>query len=125
MNTNNLKKYAPQARRDFMAAVSQRLNQLGIATDSKGKLTINTPVISGSVMQIEGLSFDAGLARAREKLVQRAESVGFEALVKQMAYTWFNRLSAIRHMELHGYLEHNLRGLSSGEGWTGPFTPSG
>ena len=111
MNTTNLKKYAPQARRDFMAAVSQRLNQFGIHAD-KHQLTISTPIISGSVMQIEGLSFDAGLARAREKLVQRAESLGFEQLVEQMAYTWFNRLSAIRFMELHGYFDHNLRVLS-------------
>jgi type II restriction/modification system DNA methylase subunit YeeA len=115
MNTNNLKKYAPQARRDFMAAVSKRLNQFGIASDGKGKLTVSTPVISGSVMQIEGLSFDAGLARAREKLVQRAESLGFVQLVEQMAYTWFNRLSAIRFMELHDYLDHNLRVLSHPE----------
>ncbi|MGJ0514253.1 MAG: BREX-1 system adenine-specific DNA-methyltransferase PglX [Methylomicrobium sp.] len=115
MNTNNLKKYAPQARRDFMAAVSQRLNQFGIAQDDKGKLTVSTPVISGSVMQIEGMSFDAGLARAREKLVQRAKQMGFEQLVEQMAYTWFNRLSAIRFMELHGYLDHNLRVLSHPE----------
>ncbi|WAR44626.1 BREX-1 system adenine-specific DNA-methyltransferase PglX [Methylomonas rapida] len=115
MNTNNLKKYAPQARRDFMAAVSHRLNQFGIHADGKGKLTISTPVVSGSVMQIEGLSFDAGLVRAREKLVLRAEQMGFEALVEQMAYTWFNRLSAIRFMELHGYLDHNLRVLSHPE----------
>jgi type II restriction/modification system DNA methylase subunit YeeA len=115
MNTNNLKKYAPQARRDFMAAVSQRLNQLGLATESKGKLTVSTPVISGSVMQIEGLSFDVNLARARDKLAQRAERMGFEQLVEQMAYTWFNRLSAIRFMELHGYLDHNLRVLSHPE----------
>ena len=111
MNTTNLKKYAPQARRDFIAAISQRLNQFGIHADQH-QLTISTPIISGSVMQIEGLSFDAGLARAREKLVQRAESQGFEALVEQVAYTWFNRLSAIRFMELHGYFDHNLRVLS-------------
>ena len=115
MNTTNLKKYAPQARREFMAAVSQRLNQFGIATDSKGKLIISTPVISGSVMQIGGMNFDAGLKRAREKLAQRAEQMGFEPLVEQMAYTWFNRLSAIRFMELHGYLDHNLRVLSHPE----------
>ena len=112
MNTTHLKKYAPQARRDFMAAVSQRLNQFGIHADNKGTLTVSTPVISGSVMQIEGLSFDAGIARAREKLVQRAEQMGFEPLVEQMAYTWFNRLSAIRFMELHRYLDHSLRVLS-------------
>lgn len=62
MNTNNLKKYAPKARREFMEAVAKRLNQFGIQIDSKGKLIISTPVISGSVMQIDGYYFDAGLA---------------------------------------------------------------
>lgn len=118
MNTNNIKKYAPQARREFIEAIAKRLNQFGIHADSKGTLTVSTPVISGSVMQIEGYSFDAGLERARNRLVRRAESVGFNQLAEQMAYTWFNRLCAIRFMELHGYLDHGLRVLSSrGEGF--------
>ncbi len=117
MNTNNIKKYAPQARREFIEAVSKRLNQFGIYTDSKGKsLTISEPSFSGSVMQIDSNSFDAGLLSARKRLVIRAEQLGFDPLVEQVAYTWFNRLCAIRFMELKSdYLEHGLRVLSHPE----------
>lgn len=111
MNTNNIKKYAPQARREFIEAVGKRLNQFGVY--NKGEtLTISEPAFSGSVMQIDSNSFDAGLAQARKRLTMRAEQLGFDALVEHVAYTWFNRLCAIRFMELHGYLDHGLRVLS-------------
>ncbi|MBY7327595.1 BREX-1 system adenine-specific DNA-methyltransferase PglX, partial [Escherichia coli] len=51
----------------------------------------------------------------RERLVKRAREQGFEVLVEHCAYTWFNRLCAIRYMELHGYLEHGFRMLSHPE----------
>jgi type II restriction/modification system DNA methylase subunit YeeA len=112
MNTNHIKRYAPQARQDFISAVGKRLNQFGI--DYKNKtLSITEPVISGSIMQIGGNSFDVALAPARKRLVQRAEQLGFEQLVEQVAYTWFNRFCALRFMELKpDYLEHGFRVLS-------------
>ena len=112
MNTSNLKKYAPRARREFMDAVTRRLNLFGISADKKGHLQISEPVISGSVMQIDGNSFDSQLARPRNRLVERCETLGLQQLVEQVAYTWFNRLCAIRFMELHDYLGHGLRVLS-------------
>lgn len=112
MNTNNIKKYAPQARREFIEAIGKRLNQFGIYVDRK-TLRISEPTFSGSVMQIDGNSFDAGLDKARKRLVIRAEKLGFDPLVEHVAYTWFNRLCAIRFMELKtDYLEHGLRVLS-------------
>ena len=36
--------------------------------------------------------------------------------MEAMAYTWFNRLIAIRYMELHDYLDHGYRVLSHPEG---------
>lgn len=51
----------------------------------------------------------------RERLVKRAREQGFEVLVEHCAYTWFNRLCAIRYMELHGYLDHGFRMLSHPE----------
>ena len=115
MNTNNIKKYAPIARRDFIEAVGKRLNQFGVY--NKGNtLTISEPTVSGSVLQIDGNAFDAGLAPARKRLVLRAEQLGFEALVEQVAYTWFTRLCALRFMELKpDYLEHGFRVLSHPE----------
>jgi type II restriction/modification system DNA methylase subunit YeeA len=115
MNTNNIKKYAPIARRDFIEAVGKRLNQFGVYNKGNA-LTISKPTVSGSVMQIDGNAFDAGLAPARKRLVLRAEQLGFDALVEQVAYTWFNRLCAIRFMELKpDYLEHGFRVLSHPE----------
>ena len=115
MNTAKIKAYAPAARRDFIAAVTQRLNLLGIRADKQGKLQVEPAAVTGSVLQIGGQTFDAKLARARERLVARAQNVGMTALVEQMAYTWFNRLCAIRFMELQGYLEHGFRVLSHPE----------
>lgn len=112
MNTNNIKKYAPQARREFMAAVAKRLNQLGIDANKKGELQLADATVTGSVMQISGNSFAASLAPLRSKLVTQAEQQGFAVLVEHMAYTWFNRLCAIRYMELKDYLGHGLRVLS-------------
>jgi type II restriction/modification system DNA methylase subunit YeeA len=115
MNTNNIKKYAPQARREFIEAIGKRLNQFGIYADGK-TLRISDQSFSGSVMQIDGNSFDAGLDKARKRLVIRAEKLGFAPLVEHVAYTWFNRLCAIRFMELKtDYLEHGLRVLSHPE----------
>ena len=112
MNTNNIKKYAPIARRDFIEAVGKRLNQFGVYSNGN-TLTVSEPIFSGSVMQIDGNSFDAVLASARKRLVLRAEQLGFDALVELVAYTWFNRLCAIRFMELKtDYLEHGFRVLS-------------
>lgn len=112
MNTNNIKKYAPQARREFIEAVTKRLNYLGIHTDNKGQLKISEAQVAGDVMQIDGNSFSARLEQPRRKLVERAQQQGFAQLAEQTAYTWFNRLCAIRYMELHGYLEHGFRVLS-------------
>lgn len=115
MNTNNIKKYAPQARREFIEAIGKRLNQFGIYVDGK-TLRISEPTFSGSMMQIDGNSFDAGLDKARKRLEIRADKLGFASLVEHVAYTWFNRLCAIRFMELKtDYLEHGLRVLSHPE----------
>jgi len=115
MNTNKIKKYAPQARREFIEAIGKRLNQFGVYVDGK-VLKISEPIFSGSVMQIDGNSFDVGLSQARKRLVIRAEKLGFAPLVEHVAYTWFNRLCAIRFMELKtDYLEHGLRVLSHPE----------
>jgi len=95
-----------------MAAVAKRLNQFGIYADKAGEVTISEPQISGSVMQIDGNSFDATLSASRNNLAKKAKQQGFNQFVEHTAYTWFNRFCAIRYMELHDYLEHGLRVLS-------------
>ncbi|EKO3696285.1 BREX-1 system adenine-specific DNA-methyltransferase PglX [Vibrio metschnikovii] len=108
MNTAKLKKYAPQARREFISAVSKQLNQLGIYSDKQ----ISDVNEQGSVLSIEGKAFPIGIKTARERLVRKVKTFGYAQLIEQVAYTWFNRLCAIRYMEIHDYLGHGFRVLS-------------
>ncbi|WP_429091350.1 BREX-1 system adenine-specific DNA-methyltransferase PglX [Aeromonas rivipollensis] len=110
MNTNNLKKVAPRARTAFIAAIKARAAEFGIT--AKGHVEYQ---LSGEVMQVAGFTHPASIAPALKRLQQRLEHEGFENLMEQMAYTWFNRFCAIRFMELksdEGYLEHGVRLLS-------------
>lgn len=115
MNTNNIKKYAPQARNDFRDAVIQKLTTLGIAADKKGNLQIAEAETIDETVRYGQFDYPLSTLPRRERLVKRAREQGFEVLVEHCAYTWFNRLCAIRYMELHGYLEHGFRMLSHPE----------
>ena len=60
------------------------------------------------------------MAKPRKRLEERIRHDGFEQVMEEMAYTWFNRFAAIRYMELHGYLDHGYRVLSHPEGQDQP-----
>lgn len=110
MNTNNLKKVAPRARTAFIAAIKARAAEFGITAKGHAEYQL-----SGEVLQVAGFTHPAHIAPALKRLQQRLEHEGFENLMEQMAYTWFNRFCAIRFMELkseEGYLEHGVRLLS-------------
>lgn len=112
MNTSNIKKYAPVARKQFRNAVIQKLTTLGIEVDKKGNLQISQATDLGDSVRYGQFTLEISLTARRERLVKRAEKQGYEVLVEHIAYTWFNRFCAIRYMELHGYLDHGFRMLS-------------
>lgn len=111
MNTANIKSYAPKARQAFIVAVTERANKFGIYADH-----IEQATVTGNLLQIGGHTFEASLAQGRKRLVERVQQLDFAQLMEQVAYSWFNRLCAIRFMELQeGYLGHGLRVLSHPE----------
>ena len=110
MNTSQLKDYAPQARRAFIAAVSAQAARLGIT--AKGSAPAE---VQGDVLIVGGQAFPKAIASARKSLVERVEAHSFDATMEAIAYTWFNRFVAIRYMELHGYFDHGYRVLSHPE----------
>ena len=122
MNKTKLKAYAPQARKDFIAAVTARANQLGL-TATKGELAVAPATRQGDVTLIEGREWPANVYTQRENLIKRMQREGFEQVVEAVAYTWFNRFAALRFMELHDYLGHGYRVLSSTEAGSGAHTP--
>lgn len=70
----------------------------------------------GDVLLIAGQPFPASVAKQRSELARRIQQQGFSSVVEALAYTWFNRLVAIRFMELKGYLSHGYRVLSHPQG---------
>jgi len=107
MNKSALKKYAPQARLDFITAVTRRAELLGLNPQSPAKVEKQ-----GEALLINGQAFPAAYGRMRSTLEARIREQGFTQVMEAMAYTWFNRLVAVRYMELHGFLDHGYRVLS-------------
>ena len=115
MNKANLKSYAPQARKDFIAAVTARANQLGLSFKA-GSLEVAPAQTQGDVTVIAGQAWPSKVSGQRDKLIESIRKDGFEHTMEAVAYTWFNRFAALRYMELHDYLGHGHRALSSSAG---------
>lgn len=115
MNKAKLKSYAPQARKDFIAAVMARANLLGIS-EKNGELEIAPSEKRGDVTLIAGQAWPANVHEQRERLIKRMQKIGAGETAEAIAYTWFNRFAALRFMEIHDYLGHGHRVLCSREG---------
>mgnify|MGYP000400863267 CR=1 FL=1 len=115
MNKAKLKAYAPQARKDFIAAVTTRANLLGLS-EKAGKIEVALAEKGGDVVIIAGQPWPAKVQGQREQLIKRIRKDGFTQTMEAVAYTWFNRFAALRFMEIHDYLGHGHRALSSREG---------
>ena len=114
MNTSNIKKYAPKARAAFIDAMTKQAMIYGISRDQIAPTTSK-----GDVVLIGDRVFAASILGARQRLVERIAQQGFDVVMEYVAYSWFNRLCAIRYMELKGFLDHGRRVLSSGDGSAG------
>ena len=114
MNTSNIKKYAPQARNDFIAAMRKQAAKYGITADS-----ILPAEQKGDLLLIGDQVFPLSVMKPRYKLIKRIQTSSFEQTIDYIAYSWFNRLCAIRYMECKGLLDHGRRVLSSADGSAG------
>jgi len=114
MNKTLLKNFATQARVRLMQDVRYRLGLMGIM--EKG---IAAPV--HQTLDMESYEYARGQTfslhgrevAARKHVASMVRARGFEQTVEEVAYTWFNRLIAIRFMEVNDYLPHHTRVLSS------------
>ena len=126
MNTANIKKYAPKARARFIDTMTRQAARVGISPDGKGGVVIAPLAQKGDVLVMSAQdgqthTVPAHLKSAREALAAWVQRDGFTQAIEQAAYSWFNRLCAIRYMEIHGYLDHGRRVLSGAGGEAGQF----
>ena len=115
MNTSQLKIYAPKARKDFIEAIKARAAKFGITESDPAEM-----MVRDDVAMIYGEAYPKQVYQQRQGVLELVKAKGFEPAMEAMAYTWFNRLMALRYMELHGFLDHGYRVLSHPEGASSP-----
>lgn len=126
MNKTKIKNFSIWARRNLIEVVAYRMRFLGI--DENGI----KPQMEGSTDKLK--LYDMGTSKPAEvagedieKRVNLANRIkdhertsdyktAYETMVEEIAYTWFNRLIAIRFMEVNDYLPSGVRVLSSESG---------
>lgn len=100
MDKNAIKKYAVWARRELIYRVSQKAYQYGIREND---------IIDANADSIDGKILTNSEKKERRALIEQINEKGFEQAMEEAAYTWFNRFSALRFMEVNGYLPTHLR----------------
>ena len=100
MNKNAIKKFATEARRELISRVSQRALKYGISDQEVGNP--NDDSVGGHLLS-------ATEKKQRAALIAQIQEKGYEQVMEEVAYTWFNRFSALRFMEVNGYLPSRVR----------------
>lgn len=106
MDKNAIKKYAVWARRELISRVSQRAAQYEITADGYGDQNASS---------VHGRILSAGEKKQRSALIAQIREKGYEQVMEEIAYTWFNRFSALRFMEVNGYLPTRVRVFTDDE----------
>ena len=105
MNKNAIKKFAIDARNKLIASVTDKAGMLGITPDN-----CSEAITKGADFEVYKTAAGTEVAlnkkqcEQRRKLVDQIHARGFEAVVEEVAYTWFNRICAIRFMEVNDYM---------------------
>ena len=116
MNKKELKSFAVEARRDLREKVALKAEQFGI-TETNQVLEIKEDY--GQLI-VNNKTFPVELKQALHTLKKQIDTVGYDQLIEEVAYTWFNRIIAIRYMEVNNYLPDRVNVLSSSTGKNEP-----
>ena len=100
MDKNSIKKYAVWARRELISRVNQKALQYGVSEKES---------IDAAADMVNGHLLSGNEKKQRQALVNRIKQIGYQQTMEEAAYTWFNRFSALRFMEVNGYLPTHVR----------------
>lgn len=107
MNKSAIQKFAIWARNELITQVSQRAYQYGI--DESGFGDASADAINGRLLSVEEKS-------QRQELINQIKEKGYNQVMEEVAYTWFNRFIALRFMEVNNYLPSHIRVFSDASG---------
>ena len=100
MDKNTIKRFAVWARTELIARVSLKGVEYGI---TEGNIEdANVDSVGGKVLTVNE-------KKQRQALIAEINDKGYKQVMEEVAYTWFNRFSALRFMEVNGYLPSHVR----------------
>jgi type II restriction/modification system DNA methylase subunit YeeA len=108
MDKSAIKNFAIGARVKIKEQIEQKAYTFGITKDEIKKVEIFE-----DTFEVNGNKHNKRVLKHRESLVKKINEKGFDQVLEEVAYTWFNRLIAIRFMEVNEYLPTGVRVLSS------------
>ena len=111
MNDTAIKNFCTWARNALIEQVETRMRRFSV---------VEANALPEDATSVDGMPLSPDEQRQRSELLRLQREVGHAALVERAAYTWFNRLVAIRFMELHDYLPCRMRMLSADDGSFAP-----
>ena len=100
MNKSSLKIFAIETRKELMKKMRIRLEILGISKNG-----IEKAKVIGKEVEVKGTLYPK---ESYDSLIRKYKQVGYEELIEESAYTWFNRLTALAFMEVNGYIEEKM-----------------
>lgn len=126
MNKTAIKNFAIRARNKLIADIQYRAGLMGITADGiKDPLPQSTGTMEFyDIGTAEPYAITGDAIPQRKKLVEVIRkkekdsnyATAYKYILEEVAYTWFNRLIAIRFMEVNDYLPSHIRVLSSESG---------
>ena len=100
MDKNAIKKFAVWARTELIARVSLKGVEYGITEDN---------IVDAAADSINGKVLTDTEKKQRMACIAEINDKGYKQVMEEVAYTWFNRFSALRFMEVNGYLPSHVR----------------
>ena len=102
MDKSRLKVFALEGRKELISKVKNRFEKLGI--NKKGIDNLNIQIM-GDKIEIDGELFSKS---SYDNLINKYNQIGYDELVEESAYIWFNRLVALAFMESNDYIEERF-----------------
>lgn len=102
MDKGSLKVFAAESRRDLLDKMSNKLKNLGITANG---IKINEDQKLGKDVEINGILYPK---TSYNILCRKYKELGYEQLLEESAYTWFNRLVAFAYMESNNYVDERI-----------------
>ena len=100
MDKNAIKKFAVWARTELIARVSLKGVEYAITENN---------IEDADADSVGGKVLTADEKKQRQALIAEINDKGYKQVMEEVAYTWFNRFSALRFMEVNGYLPSHVR----------------